>query len=248
LIPAAGDGSRFKNAGWLRPKPFIDVNGKPMIRRVYQNFVPDYATSIAIVKQHHLDTFAGSTNNDLVDFDHVVPIDKTTEGTACTLLLARTYINNDSAMLVVNSDQLVDFDVEDFVDDCRLRGLDGSILVFRDPSMNPKWSFARLDENDLVIEVAEKKPISDLATVGVYLFSRGREFVDSAIEMILHNDRVNGEFYTCPVYNYMISKGARIGIYEVSCDSMKGLGTPDDLNHYLRSIASLPSSDRPGSE
>ena len=118
-------------------------------------------------------------------------------------------------------------------------------MVFRDHSRNPKWSFVRTDNEGLVINVAEKKAISDIATVGIYLFSQGSSFVDSAIEMILANDRVNNEFYVCPVYNYMIMKGARIGVYEVSYHSMFGLGTPDDLINYLESNSMPSSSDSP---
>ena len=134
---------------------------------------------------------------------------------------------------MANSDQYVDFDVDAFVDDCIGRDLDGSILVFKDEARNPKWSFARTDEQDLVVEVAEKKPISDMATVGIYLFRRGSEFVSAAIDMIARNDRVNDEFYTAPVYNYMIRAGLRIGIYEIPQSAMHGLGTPNDLEAFL---------------
>ena len=111
--------------------------------------------------------------------------------------------------------------------------------------MNPKWSFARINDKGLVTEVAEKKPISDLATVGIYLFTRGRDFITSATDMIALNDRVNGEFYTCPVYNYMIRNGSKIGVYEVPMDSMSGLGTPNDLTNYLRIAEYKPSKDSP---
>jgi dTDP-glucose pyrophosphorylase len=141
----------------------------------------------------------------------VKPVAALTEGTASTVLLARPVFDNDQPMMVANSDQLVDFDVNAYIDDCFSRRLDGSILVFRDPEMDPKWSFVKLDKDGLVTEVAEKKPISDLATVGIYFFSKGSDFISAAIDMIVANDRVNDEFYTCPVYNYMIKNGARIG-------------------------------------
>ena len=133
----------------------------------------------------------------------------------------------------------------DYVQDCLDRGLDGSILVFRDPSLDPKWSFAKVNDDGLVTEVAEKKPISDLATVGIYLFARGRDFVSATADMIATNERVNGEFYTCPVYNYMIANGARIGVYEVPMDAMYGLGTPDDLSEFLAARGGPMSQDAP---
>jgi dTDP-glucose pyrophosphorylase len=127
----------------------------------------------------------------------------------------------------------VDFDLRRFVADCRDRRLDGSILVFRDPERNPKWSFARLGSDGLVAEVAEKRPISELATVGIYLFSTGGLFLRSVIDMIALNDRVNNEFYTCPSYNHAIRGGVRIGVFEVPAATMHGLGTPEDLDRYL---------------
>ena len=140
---------------------------------------------------------------------------------------------------------MVDFDVDDYIADCLSRNLDGSILVFRNPQMDPKWSFAKLDAEGLVTEVAEKKPISDLATVGIYFFTKGSEFVSAAIDMIARDERVNGEFYTCPVYNYMIRAGARIGVYEVSEAAMHGLGIPEDLKVYLAKTGGPASADAP---
>jgi len=92
-----------------------------------------------------------------------------------------------------------------------------------------------VDENGFVTEVAEKVPISNLATVGIYYFRRGRDFVEAALDMIVENDRVNGEFYTCPVYNYMIRNGKKIGVFEVKSEAMHGLGTPEDLETYIDS-------------
>ncbi len=166
----------------------------------------------------------------------IVPVEALTEGTACTVLLAREHFDSDQPLLIANSDQLVDVDLNLFVADCLKRGLDGSILVFRDETRNPKWSFAQTDTIGRVVRVAEKVPISDLATVGIYLFRRGRDFVSAAADMIANNDRVNGEFYTCPVYNYMIRSGFNVGVYEIPQSAMHGIGTPQDLGAYLDQI------------
>jgi NDP-sugar pyrophosphorylase family protein len=233
VIPAAGEGSRFAKAGYTKPKPFIDVFGRPMVQHVIENVTPRGSNVHMLLRKAHVEG-CGDSLSALKDLGaEFTLVDALTEGTACTLLLARSVFDNDQPLLVANSDQLVDFDVDDYVRDCIDRDLDGSILVFRDVARDPKWSFAKVDAQGLVNEVAEKKPISDLATVGIYLFRHGREFVDAAIDMIAHNDRVNNEFYTCPVYNYMIRNGARIGIYEVAPDAMSGLGTPQDLDAYL---------------
>ena len=150
-----------------------------------------------------------------------------------TVLYARKYINNDEPLLIANSDQIVDMNIAEFIDDCHERKLDGSILTFIDEYKDPKWSFARLDKNKLVVEVKEKIVISEFATVGIYLYSKGSDFVNSTIDMIIENDRVNNEFYTCPTYNYAISEDAKIGIFNIDFKQMHGIGTPEDLNTYL---------------
>lgn len=245
MIPAAGEGSRFAKQNWRKPKPFINVDGRMMLEHVIENVCPTNASATVLLRAEHIKT-CGADVERLNEMGVTIrTVDRLTEGTACTLLLARSTFDNDQPMLVANSDQWVDFDCSAFVKDCLDRKLDGSILVFRDADMDPKWSFAKVDENGLVTEVAEKKPISDLATVGIYLFRRGSDFVRAAIDMIASNDRVNNEFYTCPAYNYMIRNGARIGVYEVGRDAMKGLGTPEDLTAFLVERGAPVSVDAP---
>lgn len=235
VIPMAGLGSRFADAGYSKPKPFIDVNGKPMIVRVLENLKIPNANYILIGRNEHLLKEAELVRQIENEYSATfIGIDKLTEGTACTVLFARKYINNDSPLLIANSDQIVDFDVNDYLEDSFNRNLSGSILVFQDSTKNPKWSFAKLDLNEKVIEVKEKKPISDLATVGIYLFTKGSEFVNGAVDMIINNDRVNNEFYTCPVYNYLIQENLNVGVFKITEEAMHGLGTPDDLLKFIK--------------
>ncbi|EAH9117662.1 lipopolysaccharide biosynthesis protein, partial [Campylobacter jejuni] len=232
VIPMTGLGSRFAKAGFDKPKPFIDVLDKPMIVRVLENLKYKDARYILIARKEHLTKEKKLVdeikNNFNVEF---IPIDKLTEGTACTVLYARKYINNDMPLMIANSDQIVDINIADFINDSFKRGLDGSILTFIDKEKNPKWSFAKLN-NDLVVEVKEKEAITEFATVGIYFFNKGKIFVESAIDMIIENDRVNNEFYTCPVYNYAIKSGAKIGIYNIDFSKMHGIGTPEDLEIF----------------
>ncbi|EAK5397085.1 lipopolysaccharide biosynthesis protein [Campylobacter coli] len=236
VIPMAGLGSRFAKAGFDKPKPFIDVLDKPMIVRVLENLKYKDVRYILIARKEHLTKEKKLVdeikNNFNVEF---IPIDKLTEGTACTVLYARKYINNDMPLMIANSDQIVDINIADFINDSFKRGLDGSILTFIDKEKNPKWSFAKLN-NDLVVEVKEKEAISEFATVGIYFFNKGKIFVESAIDMIIENDRVNNEFYTCPVYNYAIKSGAKIGIYNIDFSKMHGIGTPEDLEKYINHL------------
>ena len=235
LIPMAGLGSRFAKAGYKKPKPFIDVSGKPMIVRVLENLKYPDAKYILVAQWEHLQREKELVEKIEHEFNAVfVPIEKLSEGTACTVLHARKFINNSTPLLIANSDQIVDIDIATFIDDCKNRELDGSILTFVDEHKDPKWSFAKIDEDGLVKEVKEKEVISPYATVGIYLYSRGSDFVNSAVDMIARNDRVNNEFYTCPTYNYAIKDGLKIGIYNIHFNQMHGIGTPEDLNLYLK--------------
>jgi NDP-sugar pyrophosphorylase family protein len=234
VIPMAGAGSRFVKAGYEKPKPFIDVDGKPMIVRVLENLAYPDARYILIARKEHMEKETELVKQIEKEFNAIfIPIDKLTDGTACTVLYARKYINNDEPLLIANSDQIVDMNISDFIDDCKDKNLDGSILTFIDEFKDTKWSFAKIDENNLVTEVKEKVVISEYATVGIYLYSKGKYFVNATIDMIIENERVNGEFYTCPTYNYAINEDAKIGIYNIDFKQMHGIGTPDDLNEYL---------------
>lgn len=232
VIPMAGSGTRFAQAGYAKPKPFIDVLGRPMIGHVMENLALPQADYILIARREHLEAEAEEVR--LIQENYraqFLTIDFLTEGAACTVLHAHRLINSEKPLLLANSDQVVDFSIRLFVDDAQQRDLDGSILTFEDD--DPKWSFARVDQNGLVSEVREKEVISNYATVGIYYYRTGRLFVEAALDMIIHNDRVNNEFYVCPVYNYAIKQGARIGIYNIPRSAMHGLGTPADLEKYL---------------
>ncbi len=235
VIPMAGLGSRFSEAGFEKPKPFIEVLGRPMIENVIENMYYPDANFILIARKEHLEI-----EKDLVDKIKqqynvtFIGIDNLTEGTACTVLYAKELIDNDDMLLIANSDQIVDVDIRNFIDDCVNRRLDGSILTFNDVERNPKWSFALTDINGFVTRVKEKEAISSNATVGIYLFTKGSDYVNAAIRMIIENDRVNNEFYTCPTYNYAIAQNKQIGIFEIPIETMHGIGTPEDLEKYLQ--------------
>lgn len=234
LIPMAGQGSRFSKAGYKKPKPFIDVAGKPMIKRVLENLALPDARFVLIARQEHINAELELVKQLEYEYPiHFVSIDKLTEGTACTVLHARQYINNEDPLIIANSDQIVEFSFREYVLDCFERKLDGSILTFFDKEKNPKWSFAKINHTNHVTLVREKEVISDYATVGIYMFAKGKYFVESAIDMILAQDRVNGEYYTCPVYNYMIAQKKVVGIYNIDYNDMHGIGTPEDLDIYL---------------
>ena len=236
VIPMAGEGSRFKKAGYKDPKPFIDVAGLPMIERVMQNLRSENARYILIARREHIEERADFLEYLIETYNaQLVVTDSLTKGTACTVLLARDLIDNEEPVRKFGQQGQEIIKIDDFIADAVARDLDGSMLTFIDEHRDPKWSFARLNEQGLVVEVKEKQVISEFATVGIYYFARGMDFVASANEMISVNDRVNNEFYTCPVYNYLLENpNKKVGIYDIKFQQMHGIGTPDDLKAYLR--------------
>jgi HAD superfamily hydrolase (TIGR01509 family) len=229
LIPMAGAGSRFEQAGYTFPKPLIEVNSKPMIQVVVENLNID-ANYIYVVQKSHREKYNLDTMLNLITPGcKIVEVDGLTEGAACTALLAKDYINSDSPLFFANSDQFVEWDSNEFMYKMQESNCDGGIVTFK--ATHPKWSFAKIDDNGLVTEVAEKNPISDNATVGYYYWKHGSDFVKYAEQMIERNIRVNNEFYVCPVFNQAIEDCKKIRIFESA--KMWGLGTPEDLNFYL---------------
>jgi HAD superfamily hydrolase (TIGR01509 family) len=230
LIPMAGAGSRFAQAGYTFPKPLIEVRGKPMIQVVIENLNIE-ANYYFIVQREHEEKYGISDMlNQIVPGCHVLLTDGMTEGAACTTLLARDYIDHDDRpLLIANSDQFVEWNSNETLYAFSADGIDAGIITFN--ASHPKWSYARLDENGFVAEVAEKRVISDLATVGIYYWKRGSDYVRYADQMIAKDIRVNGEFYVAPVFNEAIADGAKVRCKNVS--KMWGIGTPEDLNAFL---------------
>jgi HAD superfamily hydrolase (TIGR01509 family) len=230
LIPMAGAGSRFEQAGYTFPKPLIDVRNKPMIQVVVDNLNID-ANYIYVVQKSHRAKYNLDTLLNLITPEcKIVEVDGLTQGAACTALLAKEFIDNDAPLFFANSDQFVEWDSNEFMYKMNETNADGGIVTFK--AIHPKWSFAKVNSlTGLVEEVAEKNPISDDATVGYYYWKHGSDFVKYAEQMIEKDIRVNNEFYVCPVFNQAIEDAKEIRTFNVS--KMWGLGTPEDLKFYL---------------
>jgi len=235
VVPMAGAGARFKEAGYTFPKPLIEVDGKPMIQLVIENLKPSCPHKFIFIcqKEHYNKYSLNEIFNNLVGRENYecVQLSSMTQGAACTVLTAIDHINSEDDLIIANSDQLIDVKMDDYIKASRESGADGTIMTFE--SSHPKWSYARLDSNKNVLEVAEKKVISNKATVGIYYFKEGRQFVEGVNKMIAKDIRVNNEFYVCPAYNELIIDGKIIKIWDILQEQMHGLGTPEDLNKYL---------------
>lgn len=243
VVPMAGRGSRFSKSGYTLPKPLLPVFGRPMIEVVVENLRPTLSHRfIFICQREHLaieglESILMQAGPDT----HIVPIDFVTEGAACTVLLAESLINNDDMLMIANCDQYISTPIDSYLTKMEEGLFDGFIMTMK--ANDPKWSFISFDTTGAVQYVVEKKVVSDEATVGIYNFRRGRDFVSAANKMITENDRTNNEFYVAPAYNYMIRRGQSIGYMNIGTDraGMYGLGVPADLD-YFNGLGELPVS------
>jgi HAD superfamily hydrolase (TIGR01509 family) len=231
LIPMAGAGSRFEAAGFTFPKPLIEVRGKPMIQVVVEN-LNIQANYIFIVQKQHFEKYnLGYLLNLIAPNCKIVQTEGVTEGAACTTLLAKELIDQDTPLIIANSDQFIVWNSSETIYSFETSNIDGGLVTFE--STHPKWSFVKLSDTGYVSEVAEKKPISNIATVGIYYWKKGSDYVKYAEQMVSNDLRINGEFYVCPVFNEAIKDGKKFRIKNIS--KMWGIGTPEDLETFLTS-------------
>lgn len=245
VIPMAGRGSRFADAGYTLPKPLIGLHGVPMIQLVIANLTPSTPHRFHFLIQRAHDEVHGlaARLKGWAPGATVTMIDAVTEGAACTVLLAREMIDTGDALMIANCDQYIDADIDAYL--AAQDGADGLIMTMW--ADDPKWSFVRRDAAGRVVQVVEKEVVSNEATVGIYNFRRGCDFVRAAEAMIAADQRVNGEFYVAPAYDQLIAEGARIECFGIGGigTGMHGIGVPGDLDAFLatdlsrRAVAAL---------
>ena len=221
----AGLGSRFSEKGYTKPKPLIDVDGEPMIKKVIDSLNIDGHYIFIVQREHSVKYHLQDVLDEFVPGCTIVEIDGVTDGAARTTLLAKDLIDNDTPLLIANSDQVVVWDSSAFTSQMASSDV---IALFK--ATDSKWSYAKINQAR-VVEVAEKKVISNNASVGIYGWSKGSDYVKYAEQMIAKDIRTNNEFYICPVYNEAIEDGKIVTPYFVQ--EMHGIGTPEDLENYL---------------
>lgn len=244
VVPMAGEGSRFARAGFQLPKPLIPVLGFPMIRVVIANLTPSVPHRfIFICRENHLQTHSLAEKLSRWAPGCVVrTVETLTDGAACTVLTVRDLIDSGDSLMVANCDQWLDTSIDAYLVQQARRGLDGQLMTMQ--ANDPKWSFIGLNAHGLIERVVEKQVISDEATVGVYNWRHGADFVRDARAMVAANDRVNGEFYVAPVYNYGIRRGQKYGYYRIGAEGngMHGIGIPSDLEAFVAGAASVKAT------
>lgn len=232
VVPMAGHGSRFRDAGYARPKPLIDVRGRPMYAWAVDSLPLGLAAKLVFVcLEEHLD--AGGLRADIesryaAHEPVVLGIEEVTAGQACTVLVARDHIDPERPLIVYNADTYCRTKLERTLP-ALPPSVAGVIGVFEAPG--ERWSFARLDDDGRVVETAEKKRISPWATTGLYHFTRGGDFLRHADAMVAEQDKSRGEYYVAPLYNRLLAEGAEIRV-DVA-DEVWVLGTPEELEHFL---------------
>lgn len=234
VIPMAGHGSRFAKAGYVDPKPLIPVFGKPMIELVIDNLKPNCNHRfIFICQAEHLHNYPLQNLLETKAPDcKIIEVSKVTDGAACTVLLAKEFINNYDQLMIANCDQYIDVNINNYLN--RLSSdVDGLIMTMKESS--DKWSYIELNSQNEITRVVEKEVVSDEATVGIYNYQHGSDFVKAAEQMIAKNCRVNNEFYVAPAYNEMIESGKKIVYFNIG-KGMYGLGTPEDLASFISDV------------
>lgn len=219
----AGEGKRFREAGYLEPKPLIDVCGVPMAQRVIANLATNREYQFIFVTRFPMLTEKGV----------LIHLKELTEGAACSALAAEKHINGNHPLVIANCDQLIlDFSLDDFIG--AMEGFDAGAVTFT--SQNPWHSYIKVDGAGVATSVAEKEVISNNAVAGIYYYRHGSDFVKYARQMIAKNIRCKNEFYISPIFNEYIGDGKKIGIYPINEQQKQMLGTPEELAQFLARV------------
>jgi len=231
VVPMAGRGQKWIDAGYTFPKPLIEINNKSMIELVLNNINLE-GNYIFICLKDHIEKFSLDTVlKNLKPGCEIISIDKITDGAASTILKAKELIHNDDPVIIANSDQLIDWSSSRFIDFINKKNPDAAFVTYT--STHPRNSFVKINENHEVVEIAEKKPISNMANAGIFYSKSGKNIITAIENMINKNIRTNNEFFLSPAFNEFDLKNSTLLTYHI--DELKSLGTPEELENSLKS-------------
>jgi NDP-sugar pyrophosphorylase family protein len=245
VVPLGGKAARFQERGYTFPKPLIEIGSQSMIEVVLGNLAPPTPNQFTFVcrKEHLTKFFLGDMLRLIAPGCRIIPLEQDTAGALCSVLLGIDELKPDEELLIANGDQFVSAGLAPFYQACRKPGIDGCILTFT--ATHPRWSFVKTGAAGRVIATAEKKPISKQATVGIYYFRRARDLIEGAERLIVKGLTTSGQFFVCPVYNEMILAGKKITTHHLPDGAMHSLGTPEDVEMFLKSgLLSRPTRQR----
>jgi NDP-sugar pyrophosphorylase family protein len=237
LIPMAGAGSRFKEKGYLTPKPLLPILGMPMVVNA-ANALPPSQQYVFVVRDFQLEEYQIDEHlKSHFKSSEIVTLNQLTEGQASSCLAAKDLINNDEELIIGASDNGMIYNQIDFVNSSK--DADALVFTFRNnPTVLEKpeaYAWAKCNVSNQIEKVSVKKPIShfpmnDHAVVGTFWFKRGSLFVDAAERMIAMNRRVNNEFYVDECINDVIEMGYKVNIFEIQ--HYVCWGTPNDYETF----------------
>jgi NDP-sugar pyrophosphorylase family protein len=240
LFLLAGDSKAFEEQGYLYPKYLLEIDGKPLVQHVIEHItVTRPVQHIFVVRKEEAERFHFESVLQLLSPQaEVIIAEGATHGAACTALLAVELIDNEEPLLIVNGDQIVELPLDEALDSFEQKGLQGGIIVF--DSVHPRWSYVRLNDEGLVIEAAEKRPISRNATAGLYYFAKGSAFVSAAKEMIRKDASVCDAFYVCPAYNELLLNQGAIGVFQIPREKYHSLALPQGVQAFEENLRNQP--------
>ncbi|MGE4800583.1 glycosyltransferase family 2 protein [Yersinia hibernica] len=224
LILAAGD-NYIDPDDKNYPLCLSEVNGVPLIQRVtdqlsFNDGEVVYLFQDKYIKRYHLDDIVKLISDKKFS---VFPVPDNTAGAACTALLGTVSLPQSESLLIVSGNQLVDVDIKNFIDEMNNNNYDAGTIIF--DSIHPRYSYVMLNDEGLVTEASEKKPISRNATAGTYWFRKTSDFTDAVKNMIRKDAKVDGRFYICPSFNELILKGLRVGVIKIDPEQYHPLKT-----------------------
>lgn len=229
LLPAMGTSSFFQDSYF--PKPLTEICGKTMLELVvddYKKLEPEnyiFVFADNDCRKFHLDCSVKI----LTQASQVIKLQNNTAGALCTCLLAIDYVNNELPLIIANSDQIIDVDYWEVIGHFNKCGAEAGVITF--PSIHPRWSYARIVNNE-VVEVAEKKPVSKNAIAGFYYYRHGEDFVRAAKKALLKQNNLDGKYYISASINELILMGKKVGHFEIEKDQYNSFYSPAKIKEY----------------
>jgi len=234
LMTMAGKSNFFDSAEFIYPKPLIEIRGKSMVELAIENYsqIGDKVKYIFIVNaldcsKYHLDNVLKLLTNEECE---IIKIGSETKGAVCSALLAIDIINNENPLVIANSDQVIEEDINKVLAYFKDKDFDAGVITFE--TVHPRWSYVKVDNRDMIIEAAEKRPISKKAIAGFYYFKRGGYFVEAAMRSIEKDANVEGSYYVAPTLNELILKGMRLGFYNIDSNKYHTFYSPQKISEY----------------
>jgi dTDP-glucose pyrophosphorylase len=234
VIPIGSNSKFFNLEEYGYPKSLIEIVGKPMIEHVIKNITcgNSFKKIIFIVKQDECDRFHLDNILNLLSpvTPQIIRLQSDTQGALCSVLLTIDHINNNEPLLISNADQIFDGGITDYIKSFTASGLDAACLTFR--SIHPRWSYVRTNDSGLVIETAEKRPISKHAIAGVYFYKKGSDFIQNSMASIKNGSTLEGKYFISPVFNEYILLGKTVGHYTIPNEKYHTFYSPQKIEEY----------------